>query len=123
LGNREPTIKVGNLSARRDFSDVRDVVRAYVRIIESGTPGSAYNVCRGEATSIQRILDTLLHLTEAGVSVEVDKTRYHTVDSPLILGDNSRLRYELGWEPRYSLRRTLSDVLDYWRTELTRNDQ
>jgi GDP-4-dehydro-6-deoxy-D-mannose reductase len=116
----EPKIRVGNLSARRDFSDVRDVVRAYVRIIESGTPASPYNVCRGEAYTIRQILDILLSLTDADVTVEVDETRYHTVDDPLMLGDNSRLRYELGWEPRYSLRRTLSDVLEYWRTELAR---
>jgi GDP-4-dehydro-6-deoxy-D-mannose reductase len=123
MGRHEPTIKVGNLSAKRDFSDVRDVVRGYVRITESGTPGSAYNVCRGEAYSIQRILDTLLSLTDTDVSVEVDKTRYHTVDAPLMLGDNSRLRYELGWEPRYSLKQTLSDVLEYWRSELARSGQ
>jgi GDP-4-dehydro-6-deoxy-D-mannose reductase len=122
LGRREAKIRVGNLSAKRDFSDVRDVVDAYVRIIESGMPGSTYNVCRGEAYPIRQILDSLLSLTEAEVEVEIDKARYHTVDAQLMLGDNSRLRYELGWEPQYGLRRTLFDVLEYWRVELSRED-
>jgi GDP-4-dehydro-6-deoxy-D-mannose reductase len=116
---REPEIRVGNLSAKRDFSDVRDIVCAYVRIVESGMPAEPYNVCRGETYSIQRILDLLLGLTNVKIRVEVDETRYHTVDAPLMLGDNSRLRNELGWEPRYSLKETLTDVLDYWRSALT----
>lgn len=114
-GVREPRLAVGNLSARRDFSDVRDVVRAYVRIVEAGEPGQPYNICRGQAFSIRRLLDALLELTEADVTVAVDAARYHALDSPLLLGDNSRLRYELGWEPRVSLEQTLSDLLDYWR--------
>jgi GDP-4-dehydro-6-deoxy-D-mannose reductase len=118
-GLHEPEIRVGNLSAKRDFSDVRDTVHAYVRIVESGTPAEPYNVCRGEAHSIQQILDLLLSLTDVGIRVEVDETRYHVVDAPLMLGDNFRLRNELGWEPRYSLNETLSDVLEYWRSALS----
>jgi GDP-4-dehydro-6-deoxy-D-mannose reductase len=117
-GHREPRIEVGNLSARRDFSDVRDVVRAYADVVEAGNPGEPYNVCSGEAFSIRLILDALLELTEADVAVEVDASRYHALDAPLILGDNSRLRYELGWEPFFNLKQTLSDLLGYWRTEL-----
>ena len=113
-----PKIKVGNLSARRDFSDVRDVVRAYLRIVEYGKPAEPYNICRGEAFSIRQILDALLELTDIDVAVEETSDRYHAVDVPLMLGDNSKLRYELGWEPRFSLRQTLSDVLDYWRGEV-----
>jgi GDP-4-dehydro-6-deoxy-D-mannose reductase len=114
-GRREPLIRVGNLSARRDFSDVRDVVPAYFQILERGKPGDPYNLCRGQAFSIQEILDTLLELTDAKVSVEVDEARYHAVDVPLLLGDNTKLRRELGWEPHYSLRETLADLLDDWR--------
>lgn len=117
-GQREPKIEVGNLSARRDFSDVRDVVRAYAEVVEAGHPGEPYNVCSGEAFSIRLILDALLELTETDVAVEIDASRYHALDAPLILGDNSRLRYELGWEPLFSLKQTLSDLLAYWRTEL-----
>lgn len=117
-GQREPKIEVGNLSARRDFSDVRDVVRAYAEVVEAGDPGEPYNVCSGEAFSIRLILDALLELTEADVAVEIDASRYHALDAPLILGDNSRLRYELGWEPLFGLKQTLSDLLGYWRTQL-----
>ncbi len=117
-GLREPKIEVGNLSARRDFTDVRDVVRAYVRIAEAGNPGEPYNVCRGEAFSVQHILDALLELTDADVTVRVDMTRYHVLDAPLIVGDNSRLRFELGWEPSISLEQTLSDLLKFWRIRL-----
>ncbi len=117
-GSREPKIRVGNLSARRDFSDVRDVVRAYLRIVEYGKPAEPYNICRGEAFSVRQILDALLELTDADVAVEETSDRFHAVDVPLMLGDNSRLRYELGWEPRYSLKQTLSDVLDYWRGQV-----
>ncbi len=117
-GSREPKIQVGNLSARRDFSDVRDIVRAYLRIMEYGKPAEPYNVCRGEAFSIRQILDALLELTETDVAVEEASDRYHAGDVPLMLGDNSKLRYELGWEPRYSLKQTLSDLLDYWRDQV-----
>jgi GDP-4-dehydro-6-deoxy-D-mannose reductase len=117
-GSREPKIQVGNLSARRDFSDVRDIVRAYLRIVEYGKPAEPYNVCRGEAFSIRQILDALLELTETDVAVEEASDRYHAGDVPLMLGDNSKLRYELGWEPRYSLKQTLSDLLDYWRDQV-----
>jgi GDP-4-dehydro-6-deoxy-D-mannose reductase len=120
LGLSQPRMRVGNLSAKRDFSDVRDVVRAYVRILESGTPADPYNVCRGNAYAIQQILDILLDLTDPDVAVEVEKSLYHAIETPLMLGDNSRLRTELGWEPRYTLKETLSDVLDYWRTELSK---
>lgn len=117
-GLREPKIEVGNLSARRDFSDVRDVVRAYATVMETGNPGEPYNVCSGKAFAIRSLLDALLELTETDVAVEIDVTRYHALDAPLILGDNSRLRYELGWEPLFSLKQTLSDLLGYWRTQL-----
>lgn len=118
LGSREPKIQVGNLLARRDFSDVRDIVRAYLRIVEYGKPAEPYNVCRGEAFSIRQILDALLELTEVDVAVKDASDRYHAGDVPLMLGDNSKLRYELGWEPRYSLKQTLSDLLDYWRDQV-----
>jgi GDP-4-dehydro-6-deoxy-D-mannose reductase len=118
-GRREPHLRVGNLSARRDFSDVRDVVRAYWRILEQGKPAEPYNVCRGEAFSIQEILERLLRLTATEVRVEVDPSLYHSVDAPLLLGDNSRLRKELGWEPRHSLEDTLRDLLDFWRARIS----
>lgn len=115
---RAPEIRVGNLEARRDFSDVRDVVRAYEAILERGTPGRAYNVCRGEAVSIRQVLDTLVSLSEARVTVVTDPARYHELDAPLIVGSHERLRKDTGWSPGFPLRDTLRDLLDDWRRKL-----
>lgn len=118
-GRREPTMRVGNLSARRDFSDVRDIVRGYREILERGKPAAPYNICRGEAFSIEEILETLRELCKAKVAVEVDATRYHGVDAPLLLGDNTKLRSEVGWKPEIELKQTLADLLSYWRGNLS----
>ena len=118
LGLRKPVLRVGNLSARRDFTDVRDIARAYVAIVEQGRPGRAYNVCRGEAVSIQTVLDRLIELGDVKLEVEVASERYHFVDAPLVLGDNRRLREDTGWEPRFSLVETLRDLLNDWRIRL-----
>jgi GDP-4-dehydro-6-deoxy-D-mannose reductase len=117
-GLREAVIRVGNLEARRDFTDVRDVVSAYRSLVERGRPGTVYNVCRGEAVSIREVLDALVDLSEAEVEVVVDPARYHALDVPLVLGDRSRLSTDTGWSPRYSLRETLSDLLVDWRNKL-----
>lgn len=114
-GRREPPIRVGNLEARRDFTDVRDVVRGYARILEAGKPGEPYNVCRGEAIAIQEVLDTLIEHASGSIPVEVDPARYHAADAPLVLGDNTKLREELGWEPEIDLGQTLEHLLDDWR--------
>jgi GDP-4-dehydro-6-deoxy-D-mannose reductase len=114
-GRREPRILVGNLAARRDFTDVRDVVRAYVAVIERGAPGRPYNVCSGEARPVGEILDILLGLARCRVSVEQDRTRHHAMDVPLLRGSNRRLREEVGWKPALTLERTLQDLLDDWR--------
>lgn len=117
-GRREPTIRVGNLSARRDFSDVRDIVRGYREILERGKPADAYNICRGEAFSIEEILATLRDLAEAEVTVEVEASRYHAIDAPLSLGDNTKLRSGLGWKPEIGLKQTLTDLLNHWRERI-----
>ena len=114
-GERPPEIHVGNLAARRDFTDVRDVARAYRAILERGQPGRAYNVCRGEAVAIQEVLDTLIEHSSVAVEVRVDPERYHTLDAPLIFGDATRLREETGWAPEFSLKDTLLDLLNDWR--------
>ena len=111
-------IRVGNLSAKRDFTDVRDVARAYAAILDRGEPGKAYNVCRGEAVSIQEVLDTLSGLAQTKVPIRVDPERYHALDAPLIVGDATRLREDTGWAPRFSLKQTLGDLLNDWRQRL-----
>ena len=106
-------------NGRRDFSDVRDIVRGYREILERGKPADPYNICCGEAFSIEEMLETLRELSKAKVTVEVDAARYHAVDAPLLLGDNTKLRSEVGWKPEIELKQTLADLLSYWRENLS----
>jgi len=114
-GTGEPVLRVGNLDVRRDFLDVRDVVRAYVGILERGAGGEAYNVCRGEAFRVRDLLDTLLRLARVPVRVEPDPARMRAGEIPVLCGDASRLRAQTGWEPRLTMDDTLRDLLDDWR--------
>ena len=114
-GLAEPVIAVGNLEGRRDLTDVRDTVRAYQAIAQRGVPGRIYNVCGGRAYCIGDILDALLSRSTAAITVRRDPARYRPHDSPLVLGDRSRLTGELGWEPRIPIEQTLADLLAYWR--------
>ncbi len=114
-GASEPVLKVGNLEARRDFTDVRDTVRAYRMVMEKGRPGAAYNVCSGKAYAVSELLETLLSLSDAPIGIERDPERQRPSDIPLLMGDNTRLRRETGWEPLIPLEQTLRDTLDYWR--------
>lgn len=113
-----PTIAVGNLSARRDFTDVRDVVRAYRMLVESGEAGVVYNVASGHDVSIQEIVDGLLSLAGSAVGLEVDPALVRPVEVPVLRGSNERLRAATGWEPTLPLEETLRDVLAYWRAQL-----
>jgi GDP-4-dehydro-6-deoxy-D-mannose reductase len=117
-GEAEPLLHVGNLSARRDLLDVRDVVRAYVRLVEAGEPGGVYNVCSGQARSMAEAVDELVDLSGTRARVEVDPARVRPVDVPLLLGDNARLR-ALGWAPAIPLRRTLGDLLEWEAGQLS----
>jgi len=108
-------LRVGNLEAVRDLTDVRDVVRAYWALLESGTAGAAYNVCSGRGWSIREVLDTLLARSSVPVEVRVDPDRLRPSDIPVLIGDPSELRKATGWEPRIPLERTLADLLDDWR--------
>jgi GDP-4-dehydro-6-deoxy-D-mannose reductase len=108
-------VEVGNLDVVRDFTDVRDVVRAYRRLAERGVAGEIYNLGTGQGTRIGDALETLR--AQAGVPVEVycDPARVRPVDQPLLVADASKLRAVTGWEPRWSISTTLADMLDYWR--------
>jgi GDP-4-dehydro-6-deoxy-D-mannose reductase len=114
-GLKPPVIRVGNLEARRDFSDVRDVVRAYWLSLEKGQPGECYNICSGRAWTIREMLDMLLGMTKAKVTIEQDATRMRPSDVPVLLGDASKFRKATGWEPTIPFEQTLRDLLDYWR--------
>jgi GDP-4-dehydro-6-deoxy-D-mannose reductase len=115
-GRAEPVIRVGNLESKRDLTDVRDTVRAYQALVESGVPGRPYNVCSGRALGMREILDILLSLARVRVRIEVDPARLRPSDNPTILGSHARLTADTGWRPEIPIEQTLSDLLDYWRT-------
>jgi GDP-4-dehydro-6-deoxy-D-mannose reductase len=114
-GRWDPEISVGNLDACRDLTDVRDTVRAYTMILERGTPGRPYNVCSGRAITMRHLLDLLRARARVPVTVKVDPARYRPNDTPLLLGDPSRLHADLGWTAQIPLEQTLDDLLEYWR--------
>lgn len=116
-GLAAPPMLVGNLEALRDLSDVRDTVRAYHALMASGRPGTCYNVCSGVAISMQQVLDGLRAHVAMPVTVAQDPARMRPADTPLVLGDRSRLTTDTGWTPRYTLDATLADLIDYWRTD------
>jgi GDP-4-dehydro-6-deoxy-D-mannose reductase len=118
-GLAAPLLAVGNLETRRDITDVRDVVDAYARIIDRGKAGRIYNVCSGRAWRIRDLLEELLQLSTVPITVETDPSRFRPVDVPVVQGDPTRIRTELGWAPRIGVEQTLRDTLDAWR-EATR---
>ena len=117
-GLQPPVLRVGNLDAVRDFTDVRDVVRAYWLLLEKDEPGQVYNVGSGQGRPIRWLLDTLLEMTSMDIDVQLDPERLRPSDVPVSICDNRRLVAATGWQPRIDLRRTLQDLLDYWRREI-----
>ncbi len=118
-GLEEPVIRVGNLDAIRDFTDVRDMVRAYWLAVHHATPGEVYNIARGEGISIKDLLQSLIDLSTADVTVETDPARLRPSDVEILIGDSSKFREETGWEPQVPFEKTLSDTLDYWRQQFS----
>ena len=123
VGLKEPLLKVGNLEAKRDFTDVRDVMRAYMLLVDHGEPGEAYNVGTGQAHSIQYLLDVLLKYSRVEIRVEQDPDRLRPSDVPVIYADNRKLREQTGWEPFYKFEDSLQTVLDYWREDVKTRQQ
>ncbi|MCX6559799.1 MAG: GDP-mannose 4,6-dehydratase [Candidatus Aminicenantes bacterium] len=117
-GGGVPVIRVGNLALRRDYSDVRDIVRAYALLLAKGKPGEVYNVCSGRATSLEWVLKTLLSYSRRKIAYEIDPARVRKVDIPYLAGDNGKLRQATGWAPRIALEQTLRDILEYWRARV-----
>lgn len=117
-GRRAPVLRVGNLEASRDITDVRDTVRAYRLLVEHGRAGRPYNVCRGHAYRIKDLLDTLISMSSASLRVERDPTRLRPSDNPVVLGDHTRLTSETGWVPNIPIDQTLRDLLDDWRSRV-----
>jgi GDP-4-dehydro-6-deoxy-D-mannose reductase len=113
-GQQPPQLQVGNLSARRDFTDVRDIVTAYHLLLTQGRVGEVYNVGSGHAVSIDQLLQQLLSLSSARITVKVDPDHLRPVDAPTIVADPAKVA-ALGWTPTIPLAQTLGDVLAYWR--------
>jgi len=114
----QATIKVGNLEAERDYSDVRDIARAYVLLADKGKPGEIYNVCSGSSVSAKEILDQLLKLANRQINTEPNPELMRPSDNPKIYGDNSKLKQTTGWQPQISLAQTLKETLGYWRNQV-----
>jgi len=123
VGRQEPVLTVGNLEARRDFTDVRDMVRAYLLAAEKGRPGEPYNIASGKAHSIREVLDTLLSLASCPITVRQDQALLRASDTPVLQGDASKFRAHTGWEPAVPLRTSLCDVLNYWRQQVGRAEK
>lgn len=115
-GRQEPEVVVGNLEAKREAMDVRDTVRAYQMIMERGVPCRPYNVSSGHAVAIGDLLEMLTSRARVPIRIRVDPSRFRPNDLPLLVGDPSRLRTELNWEPSIPLSQTVDDLLDYWRS-------
>ena len=111
-------VPIGNMTPRRDVTDVRDVVRAYRLLMEEGEPGAVYNVCRGRAVSVEQIARALLGMAARPMRLVSDPALQRPVDIPVLVGDNGALRRATGWEPTIPLEQTLSDVLADWRARL-----
>jgi GDP-4-dehydro-6-deoxy-D-mannose reductase len=114
-GLKEPVIHVGNLDAQRDFTDVRDIVKAYLLAIEKGEIGDVYNICSGNGRKIQEVLDILLSLSNKKIKVQQDPNRMRPSDVELLVGGSNKFREKTGWKPDISFEKTMKDLLEYWR--------
>lgn len=122
-GLAAPELLVGNLDTRRDMTDVRDVVEAYALMMQEAPAGRPFNICSGRAWRIGDLLDELLHLARVPITVRLDAERLRPSDVPVLQGDVTRIRSELGWAPRIRVEQMLSDTLEWWRQNTTYNQQ
>jgi GDP-4-dehydro-6-deoxy-D-mannose reductase len=117
-GMQKAVLRVGNLEPRRDLTDVRDTVRAYMLLVEMGRAGEVYNVASGESRSMREVLDGLIARSKIAVQVEIDPQLLRPNDIPVLTGDATRLRTTTGWRPEIAFERTLDDLLSYWRAQV-----
>lgn len=115
-GYKRPILCVGNTKSVRDFTDTRDIVKAYYLVLRKGQVGGVYNVCSGTGYSIGNILDILLGMSKVQIKVKQQRDKIQGYDVPLQIGDYSKLKKDAGWEPVTKMETTLRDILNYWRT-------
>ncbi|MBW2107576.1 MAG: GDP-mannose 4,6-dehydratase [Deltaproteobacteria bacterium] len=118
MGKRPPMIRVGNLNAGRDFTDTRDVARAYAMALECCEAADAYNIGSGRSHSVKEVLDTLLKMTRLIIEVQEDPERIRPSDVPLVVSDSSKFMEKTGWRPQIPFEQSLFDLLEYWRQRL-----
>jgi GDP-4-dehydro-6-deoxy-D-mannose reductase len=118
LGLQKPVIHVGNMEAIRDFTDVRDMVRAYWLAVTRAKPGEVYNIATGKGIHIREMLELVLSFSRVEVRTEVDPARLRPSDVEILIGDSSKFRADTGWEPKIPFEQTVRDLLDYWRKVL-----
>lgn len=117
-GSKPPILYVGNLQAKRDFTDVRDVVRAYWLAVEKAVPGEVYNIASGVAYTIEEVLNKLLSLSQVAIKIQQDPNRMRPSDVEILLGNYDKFHQQTGWKPEIPFDQTLKDLLDYWRARV-----
>lgn len=120
-GKRAPKLRVGNLAAQRDFSDVRDIVRGYVLALERGNAGDVYNIGSGKPRAVRELVETYQHLARVPFEIEYDAERMRPSDTPISYCDAARFKNATGWAPQFSFHETLRAILDYWRGRVAHN--
>ena len=119
LGLRPPELAVGNMEVTRDYTDVRDVVRAYYMILEKGKPGEPYNVSSGNGYRLNDLLDIIISFGSRKIEVVSDPSRFRPVDIPILIGSSQKLKADTGWDQEINIEKTLRDLYDYWIAYLT----
>lgn len=117
-GIKPPVLYVGNLKAKRDFTDVRDVVKAYWLAVEKGIPGEVYNIASGVTYTIEEMLNKLLQLSTAKIEIQQDQSRMRPSDVEILLGNYDKFHRQTGWKPEIPFEQTLEDLLNYWRSRV-----
>ena len=115
---KKAIIKVGDLTVKRDLSDVRDIVQGYYLTVQKGKPGGVYNLSSGRSVALSSVLNNLLRMSSKKIEVKIDKKRLRKSDIPVLRGTNRKAVKELGWHCRYKLNDTLMDTLNYWREQI-----
>lgn len=119
-GRQEPVLRVGNLEPRRDLTDVRDVVRAYMTMMARALPGRPYNVCSGRQLAIRDLVEAFVSRAKTPISLVQDSALFRPSDAPLLVGDHARLTTDTGWTPRIAIEQTVDELLSHWREKMRR---
>jgi GDP-4-dehydro-6-deoxy-D-mannose reductase len=117
---KKAVLQVGNIDVIRDFLDVRDVVKAYMLLLESGRSGQVYNICSGKGHSLKQVLDMMMMIAGVEIEYHINKDLIRPADNPVIIGSHDKIKKECGWQPGISLEKSLADILQYWEKELSR---